>query len=247
IPATLALGGNLVHLADDAPVPLDVLLVLLFDLAQALLEFTLLPLDPVVHVHDDFHAGQIDAQLVDEPLNLLQPLDVLVGIQPDVAYRARGVYQPDPFVMPQRLRVHADHPRGYADHVVVSRRRLAGRRPAGPPTLHRSIASATSSAGSGPGAWTSTSPSHSSLRLLSSFPLPLELLEQVTLAGRKVGRQDHPYLRIQVAGGIAPQRRQALSGEAEGAGVLGFGGDLHAELRALEGGHVDLSTQHGLR
>src|SRR5579862_8481943 len=118
---------DFVHFVDDALEALDVLLILPLQIAQALLELALLPLHALSHVHDDFDARQIDAQLIDEPLHLAQMLDVLVRIQPDVAAGPGGIHQADALVMAQRLRMDATHARSHADDVVVEVAGLSGR------------------------------------------------------------------------------------------------------------------------
>ena len=61
------------------------------------------------------HAGEVDAQVFDQPLDEAQPFDLVERIQPHAADGARRPHQAQPFVLAQRLRVHAEHPRRGGD------------------------------------------------------------------------------------------------------------------------------------
>src|SRR5712692_3757700 len=111
--------GDFVHFADNSLEAFELLLVLLREFEDTLLELALLALHAVGHVHDDLDASQVDAQLVDQPLDLLQMLDVLVGIEADVAAGASRIHQADALVVAQGLGMDAADARGHADNVVV--------------------------------------------------------------------------------------------------------------------------------
>ena len=55
------------------------------------------------------HPGQIDAEILDEPLDEAQPFDLVDRIQAHAADRARRLDQPQPLVLAQRLGMHAEH------------------------------------------------------------------------------------------------------------------------------------------
>src|SRR5688572_11775243 len=76
-------------------------------LASGLRQLRLQFLDLARHAEDHLHAGDIDAQLVYEPANLLEPRDVLLRIQPRVASSALGSHEALALVGTQRLLVHA--------------------------------------------------------------------------------------------------------------------------------------------
>ena len=63
------------------------------------------------------HAGQVDAQLVDEVLDEPQPLQLLAVVDAHAADRARRLDQSQPLVLAQRLRMHAEHLRRHADEI----------------------------------------------------------------------------------------------------------------------------------
>ena len=87
--------------------------------------------NPLHHLADrqqPLHSGQVDAELIDQPLDQPEPLEFFPAVQPHAANRPRRLDEPQPLVLPQRLRMHAQHLRGHADeedllfgrHVVVS-------------------------------------------------------------------------------------------------------------------------------
>ena len=54
-------------------------------------------------------------ELLDQVLDAAQPIEFFARVQPHAADRARGPHQPQPLVLPQRLRVHAQRLGGHAD------------------------------------------------------------------------------------------------------------------------------------
>jgi ABC-type multidrug transport system fused ATPase/permease subunit len=60
------------------------------------------------HVEDDFHAGQVDAQVACQRENYFQLLDVRVGVEARVAVGARRFEQAFAFVKTQRLRMDSE-------------------------------------------------------------------------------------------------------------------------------------------
>ncbi len=69
------------------------------------------------------HAREVEPELGRQPLDLAQPLEVVLGVQARAARRPPGTNEPLRLVDTQRLRVHADDVGGDADHVT----RAAGR------------------------------------------------------------------------------------------------------------------------
>src|SRR5688572_26379733 len=69
------------------------------------------------HAHHDFGAGEVDAEVIDPALDLPDAFDVAVGVHADVSTRALRFEQAGPFVVAERLLVHADEARGDGDNV----------------------------------------------------------------------------------------------------------------------------------
>ena len=65
------------------------------------------------------HAGEVDAELVDEVLDEAQALELLARVEPHAAQGPRRLDQPQPLVLPQRLRMHAEHLGRHADEQRV--------------------------------------------------------------------------------------------------------------------------------
>ena len=65
------------------------------------------------------NAREVDAAVVDETLDRLEPLELLLRVEPHAADRAARLHEPESFVLPERLRMHAEHPGGHADEVEV--------------------------------------------------------------------------------------------------------------------------------
>src|SRR5437764_13861328 len=74
----------------------------------------------LAHVEDDLDPGEVDAELVDEPADLLELLDILGGEVADVAASPLRLDQPDALVMAQGLLVHVDNVGGHADREPAS-------------------------------------------------------------------------------------------------------------------------------
>ena len=70
------------------------------------------------HPQDHLHPREVHPQVVDQPLHGPQPRDVRRRVHADVPARPLRLHQPDALVLPQRLRVHAHHPRRDRDHVA---------------------------------------------------------------------------------------------------------------------------------
>jgi hypothetical protein len=73
------------------------------------------PLHGFSHRQQLLHAGQVDARLVDQPLDEPQPLDFILRVEAHAADRASGPHESEPFVLAQRLRMHVQHPRRIRD------------------------------------------------------------------------------------------------------------------------------------
>src|SRR5581483_3593230 len=73
---------------------------------------------PLAHPQDHVDPREVHPQVVHQPLHLPQPRDVRLRVHADVSPRALWLHEPDALVLPQRLRVHADHPRRDRDHVA---------------------------------------------------------------------------------------------------------------------------------
>jgi hypothetical protein len=71
----------------------------------------------IQEIEDDFHSGQIDPQILRQPLNPLQPIDVRLGIQTIAAVGSVRLDQTETFVEAQGLRVHFAQPSRHADGV----------------------------------------------------------------------------------------------------------------------------------
>src|SRR5690348_6037536 len=67
------------------------------------------------HVENDLDPREVDAELVDEPADLLELLDILGGEVANVAASPLRLDQPDALVMTQGLLVHVDDVGGHAD------------------------------------------------------------------------------------------------------------------------------------
>src|SRR3990172_8308232 len=70
------------------------------------------------HAEDDVDAGQVHAQVANQSLDLAEPRNVRRRVEPLPAPRARWEHQAGPFVVAQRLGVHADQSRRDADDVA---------------------------------------------------------------------------------------------------------------------------------
>src|SRR5579863_3852830 len=72
----------------------------------------------VPHVQNNFDPRQIHAQLARQIQNHLEPLQVLIRIQPRIPLRTRRRQQPHPLIQPQSLRMQLVQLRHRADHVT---------------------------------------------------------------------------------------------------------------------------------
>src|SRR5207253_1535040 len=63
--------------------------------------------------------GQVDSAVVDEPFDELYSLELVARVQTHAADGARGLNQPEPLVLPQRLWMHAEHACGDADEKEI--------------------------------------------------------------------------------------------------------------------------------
>ena len=69
------------------------------------------------HVENDFHAGEIYAQVARQRKDQLQPREIRIGVKSRVAFRPRRLEQSLAFVQAQRLRMDAILLRDRADCV----------------------------------------------------------------------------------------------------------------------------------
>src|SRR5712692_7482229 len=75
-------------------------------------------LHSLAHIEDDLDAGEVDAHVAGERKDHLEALEVLVGVQPRIAVRARRLEQPLPLIEAQGLRVDLVQLGYDADHVT---------------------------------------------------------------------------------------------------------------------------------
>src|ERR1044071_1071234 len=69
------------------------------------------------HVENDLHTREIHSEIARQGKNQLQSLEVRIGIEPRVAFRARRLQQPFAFVESERLRMNPILIRYRADRV----------------------------------------------------------------------------------------------------------------------------------
>src|SRR6266545_4591982 len=74
--------------------------------------------DALVHADDDLDAGEVQAQVLDEALDVPQPRHVRLRVEALSPHRAARADEADALVVAQALRVQAYHSGGYADHVA---------------------------------------------------------------------------------------------------------------------------------
>ena len=72
--------------------------------------------NPFSHAEDDVDSREVYAQFVDEALDLAQTVNVCLRIESLPSARPLRLDEADPFVLPQRLRVYADHHRCHRDY-----------------------------------------------------------------------------------------------------------------------------------
>ena len=113
-----------------------------------------------LHLDDLLHAGQVDAVLLRQVLDLAEQLDVAIGIATGVARRPVRPQQSLPFVDPQGLRVHAGELGGHADHVDRALVVAFTIRPRSPPS--RSLPGRPAANRPGPARAPRGAPSHAS-------------------------------------------------------------------------------------
>src|SRR5262245_21646149 len=77
------------------------------------------PLDDLGDRQQALHPGEVDSAVVDEPLDRLEPLQLAARVEPHAADGAARLNQPEPFVLAQGLRMHAEHPRRDADEIQL--------------------------------------------------------------------------------------------------------------------------------
>ena len=65
------------------------------------------------------NSRQVHADFVDQVLDEAEPLELVLRIDAHAADRARRSHQAEALVLPQRLRVHVEQPRGHADKVEI--------------------------------------------------------------------------------------------------------------------------------
>ncbi len=78
--------------------------------------------DALHHLRDGqqtLDAREIDAGVVDEPLDRAQPLDFVWRVDAHAPDRAARLNQPEAVVLTKSLRMHAEHPRRHADQIEV--------------------------------------------------------------------------------------------------------------------------------
>jgi hypothetical protein len=75
-------------------------------------------LDLPAHVEDDLHAGEVHAEVAGQREDGLELFEVVLGVQPRVAFGPRRLQEPLALVQAQRLRVNVVLLRDRADHVV---------------------------------------------------------------------------------------------------------------------------------
>jgi hypothetical protein len=73
------------------------------------------PLEFPGQLERELHAGEVEATLFYEILNLSKALDILVRVQPEIARGTRGRNQPFALILAQGLWVHLDEPRRDTD------------------------------------------------------------------------------------------------------------------------------------
>ncbi len=100
---------------------------LAFDVLHELVDFTLHAIHLATHVQDDFHAGEIHAQIARQRQDRLQFQQVLVRVEPRVAIRAGRLEQTFALVQPEGLRMDVVLQRHGADHVEAAAGRGACR------------------------------------------------------------------------------------------------------------------------
>src|SRR5436190_5714574 len=102
----------------------EVATVLPVHLVDRLPHLALHPVEPPVHAHElvlqpqhVLHACEVEPELVRQPLDQAEPVEVRLRVQARVPRRALGADQAPVLVDAQRLRVHADEVCGHGDHV----------------------------------------------------------------------------------------------------------------------------------
>jgi hypothetical protein len=74
--------------------------------------------DPVHETEGDFHAREVEAHLLGEGADALEPFDIGGGIEALTAYGARGGEEAGALVITEGLGMEADHSSGHADDVA---------------------------------------------------------------------------------------------------------------------------------
>src|SRR3954464_6931968 len=78
--------------------------------------------DPLHYLSDreqPLHPGEVDAAIVDQPLDRLEALQLAARIEPHATDRPARLNEAEPLVLAERLRVHAEHPRRDADEIQL--------------------------------------------------------------------------------------------------------------------------------
>ncbi len=81
--------------------------------------------DRLRHAHDNLNTGNIDPEIVDQRFDTAEMLYLGLGIIADIAAAAKRLYQPQPFIVPERVSLDADNPGSDTDNVSWFRFRHA--------------------------------------------------------------------------------------------------------------------------
>jgi len=78
------------------------------------------PLNDFRNRQQPLHAGEVDAAVVDQPLDRFEALQLAARVEPHAADGAGRLDQAEPLVLSERLRMHAKHPgsRGDEDELL---------------------------------------------------------------------------------------------------------------------------------
>src|SRR2546427_4374810 len=74
--------------------------------------------DALVHADDNLDPGEVHAEILDQPLDVPQPSDIRLRVQPLPSVRPTRLDEPNPLVVAEALGVQADQPGRHADNVA---------------------------------------------------------------------------------------------------------------------------------
>src|SRR5215471_20599320 len=77
------------------------------------------PLDDLGDRQQTLYAREVYAAFADKVLDYLQAIELIAGVQAHAADRPAWLDEAEPFVFPQSLRMHPEHPGGHADKKKV--------------------------------------------------------------------------------------------------------------------------------